>query len=81
MCGYAAARIDARNTNRADGTGNTVSVVNVVSPLAVLHVAANWPLTTAVSEANETVNRGAATPWFNPPACSPFLVYWVYFVV
>ena len=25
---------------------------------------ANWPLTTAVSEANETVNRGAATPWF-----------------
>ena len=59
------------------GTENTVSVVNMVSPLAVLRVTANWPLTTAVNEANETVNRGVATPWFNLPACSPFLVYFV----
>ena len=38
-CGYATARMDARNTNRDDGTVNTVSVVNVVSPLTVLRVA------------------------------------------
>ena len=33
---------------------------------------ANWPLSTAVSEANETVNRGAATPWLNSPRWQSF---------
>lgn len=49
--------------------------------LAVLRVAPYWELATAVSAANETVNRGSAILHTCRPARSALLVYFVYFVV
>ncbi len=60
--------MDARNTNRADATGNTVSVVNVVSPLAVLHVA----LFCVILRLSLYVVLGRISLWFlNPHAKQP----------